>query len=404
MKPEDLRERIAHVKKENVKLAIWRSFSDNSASNSPPNGEFSNRILEGVTVGIKDIIDVAGLPTRCGSAIFNNAPPATQDAACVAQLRQAGAIIIGKTVTTELATFVPAETINPRFPLHTPGGSSSGSAAAVAAGHVDLALGTQTAGSIIRPAAYCGVIGFKPTFGLVPRGGVLVQSPTLDTVGVFALDIGVLQRWLSVVTNKPMPEFAPRPLRLHFITNHLERASADMRAALTHAAARLRAVGHDVALITLPKIFDDVIALQQTIQNAEAARAYEPFRIQHRAYITPALLAQLDVGAAIPENEYQHALAIAREAQALADELLAEVDAWVMPAATSAPPLSSENTTGDPFFNRLASVLGVPCLSLTAMTNRAKLPLGIQLIGRQGSDSALLNTTVTAHITIEKSH
>lgn len=401
MTPHDFTAHLARIKDENNKLAIWRAFSSIFDSNCAPINEFDSLPLSNITIGIKDIIDVAGLPTRCGSAIFDDAPPASHDAVCVARCRQAGAIVVGKTVTTELATFVPALTLNPRFPAHTPGGSSSGSAAAVAAGHVDLALGTQTAGSIIRPAAYCGVIGFKPTFGLVPRDGVLIQSPTLDTVGAFARDIGVLQRWLSVVTNKPVPEFAPRPLRLRFITNNLERASPDMRDALTQTAARLREAGHDVASRALPTIFDDVINHQQTIQHAEAARAYDTFRTQHRARMTPALVAALDAGATIPENEYQHAHAIARDAQQIADELLAEVDAWVMPAATGAPPLQRENTTGDPFFNRLASVLGLPALSLPVMADSAGLPLGLQFLGQRHGDSVLLNAAVSAHVNIQ---
>jgi Asp-tRNA(Asn)/Glu-tRNA(Gln) amidotransferase A subunit family amidase len=385
---------------ENLKLLIWRAFSGIDASmakghaNTPQNGVF-----HGITVGIKDIIDVAGLPTRNGSRADKDALPPTHDAACVAQLRAAGAIIVGKTVTTELATFVPAETINPHYPAHTPGGSSCGSAAAVAARHVDLALGTQTAGSVLRPAAYCGVFGFKPTFGLVPRDGVLVQSPTLDTVGVFARDVETLQRWLAIVMNKIADEKATATtssaLRIHVVQNWLAHVSSGMRDALVRATQALRARGHEVVEITLPREIDDMIQHQRTIQNVEAARAYERYRTKERHHVTPALLEQLDAGAAIPESTYQDALRHADAARTIADDLLNQCDAWLMPAAPGAPPLLSEHTTGDPLFNRLASVLGTPAISVPGMRDAAGLPLGLQLVAKRGMDASLLSAAST---------
>jgi Asp-tRNA(Asn)/Glu-tRNA(Gln) amidotransferase A subunit family amidase len=383
---------------ESDKLLSWRAFSANIAPKSPLIGEFAS-FLHGVTVGVKDIIDVEGLPTRCGSPIFHDAVPAIKDATAVARLRNAGAVIIGKTVTTELASFVPTATRHPQFPEHSPGGSSVGSAVAVAAGQIDLALGTQTAGSIIRPAAYCGVIGFKPTFGSIPTDGVLVQSPSLDTIGAFARDVDLLRRWFAASSLSPIPDNASevlsRPLRVRVIQNNLERASPAMRQALSGATAALAAAGHDVASLTLPPALEAVITHQQTIQHAEAARAYAHFRLNHREQITPALLAQLDAGAAIPDDLLKAALADARAARAIADTLLAECDCWLLPAACGTAPLISDNTTGDPYFCRLASVLGVPAINLPAKVGANELPLGLQLLGRCDTDFPFLNTAKT---------
>jgi Asp-tRNA(Asn)/Glu-tRNA(Gln) amidotransferase A subunit family amidase len=360
--------------------------------------------LHNITVGVKDIIDVCGLPTRNGSAMFAHDVACKTDSEVVALMRRAGALIIGKTVTTELATFIPSMTLNPRNHHHTPGGSSAGSAAAVAAGHVDLALGTQTAGSILRPAAYCGVFGFKPTFGRVSRAGVLVQSPTLDTVGAFAREVPVLQRWLSVVAASSAVEFTPSTNpKIGIITNWLERASTSMRDALAHAGARMRARAWSVEEITLPPLLDGLHEAQRTIQSVEAARAYAELIERDRQEnhgaskrISPALVAVLDEGLRIPEADYQRALNLAHEARTLADRLLEPFDAWLMPSAPGAAPLGLDST-GDPFFNRFAAILGNPAISVPGVDDSAGMPLGLQLIGKRNGDQALLNLANQFH-------
>jgi Asp-tRNA(Asn)/Glu-tRNA(Gln) amidotransferase A subunit family amidase len=381
------------------KLKAWRAFSAENASNSPSINEFTSKALDGFTVGVKDIIDVAGLPTRCGSAIYDHAAPATVDAACVALMRSAGATIAGKTVTTELATFVPALTRNPQNLEHTPGGSSAGSAAAVAAGHVRIAIGTQTAGSVLRPAAYCGVVGFKPSFDLVPRAGVVVQSESLDTVGVFARNVDDCAAWLAAMLGGQLR--SPKTialLRIGVVTTLRDHASADMHHAIARAADALVRAGHQVREWALPAPLDQLHEVQRVIQNVESARAYHAVRTQHRAQTTPALLEVLDAGATISRQDYVQALTAAEAARLLADGLFRETDLWLTPAAPGAAPRGLDST-GDPIFNRLASVLHTPAISLPAFNDAAGMPLGVQLIGARFSDAAFLaNASVVSHI------
>ncbi len=341
---------------------------------------------------MKDIIDVAGLPTRCGSAIYAHANAATVDAACVSMMRAAGAVIVGKTVTTELAMFVPAETRNPVNLDYSPGGSSAGSAAAVAASHVDIAIGTQTAGSILRPAAYCGVFGFKPTFGMVPRTGVKVQSETLDTVGVFARSIKHCAAWLAAMNGSPTslaPDDAARKLRIGVVTNFDAYATADMLAAVGHARHALMTVGHEVVELPLPEALAQLHTQQMIIQQYESARAYHAERTQHRALLTPAIATALDEGARITDNTYRHAMAAADEARLVTDELFRQWDVWLLPSAPGAAPRGLAST-GDPIFNRLASVLHTPAISIPALRDQSGMPLGLQLIGARRKDEVLI--------------
>ncbi len=397
MSPDALRALIANIKLADLEVKSWRAFPDENAPNTAPNGEFYNLNgpLSGLTVGVKDIIDVAGIPTRHGSAIYENAPPALQDAACVSLMRAAGATIVGKTVTTELATFVPSITRNPVNLEHTPGGSSAGSAAAVAASHVDIAIGTQTAGSILRPAAYCGVFGFKPSFGLVPREGVKIQSETLDTVGVFARSIDHCEAWLAAMMQQPYSAANratanAKPLRIAIVTNLLEFATDDMRAALKDAGRRLVDAGHQVSELTLPPPLATLHEHQNVIQNVEAARTYRAEMTAQPCRLSPALATTLARGAMISSATYQSALDIAAQCRVIADELLSDADVWLMPAATGTAPLGLEST-GDPLFNRLASVLHAPAITVPGMIDRAGLPLGLQLIGKRRRDTELLS-------------
>jgi Asp-tRNA(Asn)/Glu-tRNA(Gln) amidotransferase A subunit family amidase len=403
----DIAAAIARICAADSEIKAWRAFSDINAANGTLGNDFDYSLidksvlpakagiqvfqpLKNLTVGVKDIIDVAGLPTRMGSAIFDGAPPATHDASCVTLMKQAGAVIIGKTVTTELATFVPAATCNPLNLNHTPGGSSAGAAAAVAAGHVDIAIGTQTAGSILRPAAYCGVIGFKPSFGLVPTDGVLVQSPNLDTVGVFARSISHCAAWLAAMTSEAVVPTPTRALKIGVITNWREHATDEMRRALEDVHAALNQAGHLVSPLTLPVPLAMMHVTQKIIQDVEAARAYATLLNQHRIQLTPALADALDAGAAIDDNQYRQALETTAHAKTVADAIFDDYDLWLMPAAPSAAPLGLAST-GDPVFNRLASGLGLPAVSIPFGLADKKLPLGMQLIARRYADMALLS-------------
>jgi Asp-tRNA(Asn)/Glu-tRNA(Gln) amidotransferase A subunit family amidase len=384
-------ETLLHINALDTKLKAWCAFSDENASNSPSIGEFGNAFLRGFTVGVKDIIDVAGCATRCGSPIFDGANAATVDAACVALMRSAGAHIIGKTVTTELATFVPSPTRNPRNLEHTPGGSSAGSAAAVADGQIRIAIGTQTAGSLLRPAAYCGVFGFKPSFDVVPRAGVVVQSETLDTVGMFARSVDDCAAWLAAMLNhKVTLEEKLGTLNIGVITNLREHASAKMRTARARARDALARAGHRVQEFALPALLAAIHDDQRIIQSYESARAYHAARTQHRALVTPALLDVLDEGAKISRETYLQALGNAEAARRIADDQFRSYDAWLMPAAPGAAPRGL-TSTGDPIFNRLASVLHTPAISIPAFDDAQNMPLGLQLLCARGADTKLLS-------------
>jgi Asp-tRNA(Asn)/Glu-tRNA(Gln) amidotransferase A subunit family amidase len=390
-----LEDSLARIAERDGKLKAWCAVTGINTLNSPTKLEFQNRFLRDFTVGVKDIIGVAGFPTRCGSAIFGDAPNAIIDAACVALMRNARAVIVGKTVTTELATFVPSPTRNPHNFEHTPGGSSAGSAAAVADEHVRIAIGTQTAGSVIRPAAYCGVFGFKPSFDVVPRIGVKVQSESLDTVGVFARSLQDCAAWLSAMLNAEVKTNSNHgPLKIAVITNLLEHASADMRDALGQASDALKAAGHHVPEFSLPAPLDEMHEHQRVIQNYESARAYTAERTTHAAKLDPTLAQTLNENAKIPRAQYIDSMRVAETARRFADGLFRQHDAWLMPSAPSAAPHGLVST-GDPLFNRLASVLHTPAINIPAFKDGKGMPLGLQLIGARFEDEKLLQIAAT---------
>ena len=353
-------------------------------------------VLHGMPIGVKDIIDVAGMPTRCGTPIYAN-NIAKIDAECVARVKAAGAIVIGKTVTTELATFNSSRTRNPENPDYSPGGSSAGSAAAVAAGMVPLALGTQTAGSVIRPAAYCGVVGYKPSFGIVARGGVKVQSETLDTVGVLARTIEDAMKWYAAMLGTPISDSVsisrnnPRPLRIAIIANFMGDADAEMKGAIAGAAAALSAAGLLAQEFRLPVRYDEAQIDQRIIQLAENARHYATEHRRYRDQLSPKLAEMLDEGAAITEAQYQAAIARTNATREQTDAMFTEVDAWLMPSAQGAAPKGLEST-GDPVFNRLVTALHLPAINIPVYRNEARMPLGLQLIGARGQDENLFAT------------
>jgi len=364
----------------------------------------SKGLLRGIPMGVKDIIDVAGMPTRNGSMIFADAHKASMDAASVAMARMAGAIPFGKTVTTELAGFTPGRTRNPRNLEHTPGGSSSGSAAAVADGHVPLAIGTQTSGSVIRPAAYCGVFGFKPSFGLIPRGGVKLQSDTLDTVGVFARSVDDLALWYAAMTGAratflDQPSYPnshqnshqnSRSLRINIITRLLDHADMEMGVTVAEASDVLSTAGVKIRDIKLPAIFDDAEADQRLIQLSEMARHYAWEHAEYRDLLSPQLANALDEGARISKEAYRQAMQRSDVLRKQADNLFGDCDAWLMPAAPGGAPKGLD-ATGDPVFNRLPTLLHQPAINVPHYQTKAGLPLGLQLVGMRHQDEKLLN-------------
>ena len=347
--------------------------------------------LRGIAVGIKDIIDTSEFPTGMGSAIYKGWQPRA-DAAVVAMLKQAGATILGKTTTTAFASRDPTATLNPRNHAHTPGGSSSGSAAAVAAGMIPLALGTQTGGSVIRPASFCGVAAIKPSFPLLPTVGVKCFSWTLDTVGLFAAGVDDLALGLSALTNRPelLPGAALQTPRIAVVTQDFaDAADAESAEALRITAAAAERAGASVRALALPKIVAEAWRIHPTIQDFEAhqALAWE-YRTRYDA-MPPLLRANLDETVGIPPADYDEARSIARRARKALAEIFEEVDVLLTFSAPGAAPKGLD-WTGDPRFNRLWTLMGVPCVNIPAYLAEGGLPVGVQVIARFGDDAGAL--------------
>ena len=362
--------------------------------------------LHGVPVGIKDIFDTADMPTENGSVLYSGRTP-SRDATAVSMLRAAGAVIMGKTVTTEFAYFSPGKTRNPHNPEHTPGGSSSGSAAAVAAGMVPLALGSQTNGSTIRPAAYCGVIGFKPTHGLISRQGILTLSRTLDHVGLFARtieDIALLaeqlvgydERDLDTRPRARIPfvavaaEEPPLPPMFAFVkTPYWERVDEDTKEGFAELIEQLSEQVEEIEL--LPSAID-AWELHRTIMEAEMAANLVREWDKGRDRRSEQLRALLERGRNVRAIDYQRALSrIAPIHESFVELFEQRYDVILTPAATGAAPRGL-SSTGDPVFCTLWTLCGMPAISLPLLHNASGLPLGVQLVGPRNGDARLLRT------------
>jgi Asp-tRNA(Asn)/Glu-tRNA(Gln) amidotransferase A subunit family amidase len=353
-------------------------------------------LLHGVPIGLKDIIDTAGVPTEHGSALFAGRVPA-RSADVVLNLERAGAVIVGKTVTAELAYFHPGPTRNPWDPSRTPGGSSMGSAAAVAAGIVPGAVGTQTNGSVIRPAAFCGVAGFKPTKGRIPGAGILVFSETLDQVGCFAGTVEGLAWLAAAMAGEALevwwaggpPSALDRPLRLAAVrTAEWDHAEPAMQARFEADVAALAAAGAAVEWPALPAGLEEAVPVHRTIMAAEAARVLGAVVSARPELVSATLRDFLDEGARIPAGAYQAAL---RERARLIKAFTAWMtpfDALVTPPATGEAP--GPETTGDPRFCTRWTLLGAPAVVIPTGLGPRGLPLGLQLVGATGADRRLL--------------
>jgi Asp-tRNA(Asn)/Glu-tRNA(Gln) amidotransferase A subunit family amidase len=347
--------------------------------------------LAGLPIAVKDIFDTAELPTERGSEAFRGRRPAS-DAAAVARLRAAGAIVLGKTVTAELAFYRPGKTVNPHDPARTPGGSSSGSAAAVAARLAPAAIGTQTAGSIIRPASFCGVVGFKPTFGLVPMDGVSPFAPSLDTIGFFVRDVAALPLLLEAAgVPAAVPAGAAPPRVALCRTEQWPLAEPSTRAILEDVAGALARAGAIVEEHDLGPAFDGLAEAQRTIMAAEGARALEGVREAHAPALSAVLLDFLAEGARIAPDREAAARAQAERCRALLPALFSRVDALLTPGTLGEAPVGL-SSTGDPAFDRIWTLLGTPCASLPVARGPAGLPVGVQLVGAPQRDGALVRT------------
>ena len=402
---------LARVREVDDKVQAWAFLDPEHALNQARARDQERREgrpagpLHGVPVAIKDIIDTEDMPTEDGSALHAGRTPA-HDAKVVAMLRAAGAIIFGKTVTTELATYAPGKTRNPHNPEHTPGGSSSGSAAAVAAGMVPLALGSQTNGSVIRPASFCGAYGFKPTLGLIPRTGVLKLSGTLDQIGGFTRsveDLALLGEQLigwdeddpdtRPRARPPLVETAcaepPLPPQLAFVKGPAwDRATEETKEAF---AELVSALGDHVFEVDMAESTQPALDWHRTIMEAEMAANLDLEWEKGRDRISSSLRAQLERGRAVTALDYQRARARIPLLNAGFDNVFERCEAIVTPAAAGTAPRGLEST-GDPAFCTLWTLCGMPALNLPLMQGENGLPLGVQLVGPRGSDARLLRT------------
>jgi Asp-tRNA(Asn)/Glu-tRNA(Gln) amidotransferase A subunit family amidase len=361
--------------------------------------------LRGLPVGIKDIFDTADLPTAYGSAIYAGHQPKA-DAAMVMLIRRAGGLVLGKTVTTEFASLEPAGTRNPRNPAHTPGGSSSGSAAAVAAGMVPLALGSQTGGSVIRPAAFCGVAGFKPSYRLLPTVGMKCFSWSLDTVGLFGASVPDVAFAAATMSGRDLrvdgrpPQAAPVVALVR--TPFWQDASAAMQKAVERAARAAERSGARVKDMELPPIFADAVRAHRIVQGYEAIRALAFEYDFHRDRMGPLLRAQLDDAATIDADTYDNARRITRRARRALIDLLPDGEVMLTPSAPGAAP-KGLGSTGEPTFNRLWTLLGTPCVNVPGLSDAGGLPLGVQVVARFGRDRFALSAAAWLESAVARS-
>lgn len=391
-------------------IAAWQHLDADVALEQARQADLARRSgrstgpLNGVPIGIKDIIDTADYPCEYGTVLKQGRRP-PDDAFLVTRLREAGAIILGKTVTTELAVYAPGKTRNPYNTEHTPGGSSSGSAAAVACGMVPLSVGTQTNGSVIRPASYCGVFGFKPSFGGISRSGVLSQSNPLDTVGIFARDLQDLALLADVLMVFDAADGAMRPAakpqiskelatqppiepRLAFVRTPMwelaEETTKDaFRELIEHANGR-------VDIVDLPAEFDNAVDDLGCIMKVDLARSYDRYYKEGKDSLSDKLIEIIESGQKILARDYMDARERIDMYNLLLNQIFFDYDAILTPSTTGEAPLA--DSTGDPAFCSIWSLCGVPALNLPIFIGENNLPFGAQLVGQRGDDARLFRT------------
>ena len=382
---------------ERASVKVWEHLDPEYAMAQARAADRAGRpgLLAGLPVGVKDVIDTADMPTQHGSPIYTGNRPFA-DAACVAQVRMAGGTVLGKTVTTEFANRFPGATVHPHNPVHTPGGSSSGSAAAVADFQVPLGFGTQTGGSTIRPAAFCGVVGYKPSFGEFSRVGIKLQCQNLDTLGLICRgldDIALMRAVLIDMPRREVDRNAGAP-RIGLCRTPLwDAADATTQALIEGTAARLAAAGARVSEVEFAAPFRNIADHHRRIFNYEAAHNYAYEHLEHRDQVSKVLLdTVLDPGAKLPLADYIEALEASEAFRAHLDDLFGGVDVLLTPSAASEAPQGLEST-GDPAFNSIWTLGWVPCVTLPAGTGPKGLPLGVQLIGQRFADENLLDAS-----------
>jgi len=348
-------------------------------------------LLHGVPIGVKDIMDTGDMPTTYGSKAYEGYRPRA-DAACVALARAAGGLGLGKTVTTEFAAGAPGKTRNPHNAAHTPGGSSSGSAAGVADHMIPLGFGTQTAGSIIRPASFCGVVGYKPSFGTVAIAGTKALAESFDTIGGIASTVADVALFVGALAGRALvPKEPHRSPRIGFFrTAQWEKATPACQRVMEAAARALSRAGAAISERPPFPALDGITNAHLTHMNYEMARNLAWERTQHWDLLAPRSTETLSTAVAITAEEYDRARRTTVEARSRAAELFGDLDALLVPASPGEAPARLD-ITGDPLFNRTWTLLHLPCVTVPAGHGDAGLPIGVQLVGRLGDDARLLS-------------
>jgi Asp-tRNA(Asn)/Glu-tRNA(Gln) amidotransferase A subunit family amidase len=402
---ESIRSAIHCIQELEPEIRAWEVFDPTFALEQARRLDLSRAegrrlgLLAGVPLGVKDIFQTEVLPTAFGSVIYKNYQ-ATQDAQVVADARVGGAVVMGKTVTTEFAFFSPGPTANPWNTAHTPGGSSSGSAAAVASGMVPLAFGSQTAGSTIRPASYCGVFALKPTFGAFSLEGVRLLSRSLDTLGWMARDADDLELMRCALTGgtyEPLVPPAPSTLRLGSSLTH-EAPFLTPHGALVwqQGVSLLADAKATVTESPMPDVLSDLYEAQKTVMAWEAAQSLAAEVRDHRALLSEVILSLIQAGSEIPESRYEAALAAAVEGRRQMTKIMRGKDALAVPAAPGEAPCGLQ-ATGDPAFCRVWTLLGLPCVNVPGLLGPNGLPIGLQLVGHPGKERELLAIAASVH-------
>ena len=358
-------------------------------------------LLHGLPIGVKDVIDTSDMPTQMQSPIYKGHQPKT-DAACVAMLRAAGAVILGKTVTCEFAGSFPGPTTNPHNPAHTPGGSSSGSGAAVADFMVYGAFGTQTGGSILRPASFCGTVGYKPTYNLINRAGLMFAAENLDTIGLLTRTVDDADLLMSVLLNRPRSALIPdkaKPKIGLCRTHYWDLALPETIEAIDDTVERLKAVGAEIIETKLPDSFAELGVTRNILNNFERSRVMADLWANDRDQLSDNISRQLENGTPMDYQTYQQAIIHANDCRAHLDEIFGDVDFILAPSAAGEAP-EGLNYTGDPQFQGCWTILHVPTISLPTHMGPNELPVGIQLVGRRWQDETIFSWSrwVLAHL------
>jgi Asp-tRNA(Asn)/Glu-tRNA(Gln) amidotransferase A subunit family amidase len=348
-------------------------------------------LLHGIPIAVKDLFDTADMPTTYGSPIYASHKPIA-DAAAVALCRAQGGLMLGKTVTTEFATFKPGKTRNPRGITHTPGGSSSGSAAAVADCMVPLAFASQTAASVIRPAAFCGVVGYKPSFGLVNRTGVKALSDTLDTIGFIARSVDDVALFAAATTGdrgllQLDVSHAPRIAMCH--THEWPHADEDTHKAFEHSARVLALAGIPIRELELPLLFSQLMQAQKEIMAFDVVRSLAHERLRQPHLLSDQLNQVINTGLEISVERHYANLQLAQSARGMVSNAFGAFEVLLAPSAIGEAP-DTLTQTGDPVFSRVWTLLGLPCVHLPFFKGLTGMPVGLQVVGRHGEDKVVL--------------